>query len=132
MPRQPEEIVLVLMTAAHISPNVFSLRNLLSNIQDCSLQYIIISITLIIHPIHMHIYIFCFTRLIHIFTSSDLHGRLAALGSLCPIQHRTTARVRKGRRKKERKEGKLYDWNMKAVGMEEVRECEELLLLRYH
>ncbi len=29
---------------------------------------------------------FTFIRLIHIFTSSDLQGRLAALGSLCPIQ----------------------------------------------
>jgi hypothetical protein len=40
---------------------------------------------LIIHHIHTHIYIFYFTRLIQDFASSDLHGRLAALGSLCPI-----------------------------------------------
>jgi hypothetical protein len=29
---------------------------------------------------------FIITRLLHTFNSSDLHGRLAALGSLCPIQ----------------------------------------------
>ncbi len=39
----------------------------------------------IIHHIHKHIYIFYFTHPIHIFGSSDLHGRLAALGFLCPI-----------------------------------------------
>ncbi len=78
-------LFIVLMTAAHISPNVFSLRMFLSTYRDYFLQYTKMSLTLIIHHIHTHIYIFYFIRLIHIFTSSDLHGRLAVLGSLYPI-----------------------------------------------
>ncbi len=79
-------LFIVLMTAAHISPNVFSLREFLSNIQRLFLTVQAISFIPIIHHIYTHMYIFYFVCLVHIFTSSDLHGRLAALGSLCPIQ----------------------------------------------
>ncbi len=78
-------LFIVLMTAAHISPSVFSLRKFLSNIQRLFVWYIIISFILIIHHIYTHIYTFYFTCLIHDLISLDLHGRLAALGSLCPI-----------------------------------------------
>ncbi len=79
-------LFIVLMTAAHISPNVFSLWNFLSNIHGLFLTVQATSFILIIHHNYTHIYIFYFTCLVHIFTSLDLHGRLAALGSLCPIQ----------------------------------------------
>ncbi len=85
-------LFIVLMTAAHISPNVFSL--------ECSLatysNYFIIrhnnsthayyTLTYYTSHSHTYIYIFYFTHPIHIFVSSTLHGRLAALGSLSPIQ----------------------------------------------
>jgi hypothetical protein len=45
-----------------------------------------IAFTHIIHHIYTYIYIFYSVHLLHIFISSGLHGRLAALGSLCPIQ----------------------------------------------
>jgi hypothetical protein len=79
-------LFIVLMTAAQISPNVFSLRMFLSNVQQ--LFHIIhnIACTPILHHIHTYIYIFYFIHLIHIFISSGLLGRLAVLGSLCPIQ----------------------------------------------
>jgi hypothetical protein len=84
-------LFIVLMTAAHISPNVFSLQLFLAsvywtscyNIQQCMHTY---------YTLHSHI-IFCITLYytIHsypscIFISYALHGRLVALGSLCPIQ----------------------------------------------
>jgi hypothetical protein len=76
-------LFIVLMTAAHISP-VFSLRKFLSNIQRLFLCYIIN---------HSYLLYITFMRtftsfILHvcirnfIFFSSDLHGRLAALGSL--------------------------------------------------
>ncbi len=64
---------MVLMTAAHISPNVFSLRKFLSNIQRLFLWCIIISFIPIIHHIYTHIYIFQFytsCSYIHFFGSS--------------------------------------------------------------
>ncbi len=51
-PRRPEEVVIVLMTAAHISPNVFSLRNFLSNIHVLLLTIHSTSFISIIHHIH--------------------------------------------------------------------------------
>jgi hypothetical protein len=74
-------LFIVLMTGAHISPIVFSLRNFLSNIHGLFLTVQATSFTPIVH----HIYIFYFTCLVHKFTSSGLHGRLAALGSFYPI-----------------------------------------------
>ncbi len=50
------------------------------------LIFTIIACTHIIHHIHTYIYTFYFTNLIPIFISSGLHGRLAALSSLWPIQ----------------------------------------------
>ncbi len=78
-------LFIVLMTAAHISPNVFSLRNFLSNIH--ALFFIIHSPTyiLIIHHIQTSNYILLFTWQIHSFISSALHSRPAALGLQCPI-----------------------------------------------
>ncbi len=78
-------LFIVLMTAAHISPNVFSLRMFLSN-SNCFSWYTMIASTHIIHHIHTYNYIFYFVHLNHIFISSGFHGRLAALSSLCPIQ----------------------------------------------
>jgi hypothetical protein len=77
-------LFIFLMTAAHISPNVFSLRKFLSN------TWLFLTVhTKIIHTYytshlyaHSHLY---FIRLVHIFISSDLHGRLAVLGFLCSI-----------------------------------------------
>ncbi len=82
-------LFIVLMKAAHISPNIFSLRMFLSNVlyNNCFLYYMIIACTHIIHHIHTYIYICYFVYLIRIFISSSLHGRLAALGSLCLIHY---------------------------------------------
>jgi hypothetical protein len=65
-PHCPEEVVIVLMTAAHISPNVFSLRNFLSNIQGLFLTIHSTSFIYIIHHIHTNNCIFYF----HSFGSS--------------------------------------------------------------
>jgi hypothetical protein len=62
-PRHPERLFIVLMTAAHISPNVFPRREFIGNILGLFLCFIIISFILIIHHIHTHIYIFYFTCL---------------------------------------------------------------------
>ncbi len=81
-----KRLFIFLMTAAHISPNVFSLRNFLSNIHVLFPLYI-----------HRHSYLLyiTFIRAIYIifiyitfrFTiSAALHGRPAALGPLCPLQ----------------------------------------------
>ncbi len=51
-------LFIVLMTAAHISANVFSLRNFLSNIHELFLTVHSTSFIFIIHHIYMHIYIF--------------------------------------------------------------------------
>jgi hypothetical protein len=78
-------LFIFLMTAAHISPNVFSLRNFLGNIHVLLLIIHSTSFILIIHHIRTSNYSFI-TWQIHSFTSSVLHSRLAALGPLCPIQ----------------------------------------------
>ncbi len=81
----------VLMIAAHISPNVFSLQLFLAsvywtscyNIQQCTHTY---------YTLHSHILYYItlyYTTRSHpscIFISSVLPVRLAGLGSLCPIQ----------------------------------------------
>jgi hypothetical protein len=71
-----------LMTAAHISPNVFSLREFL-NTHDyfllCTQYY---SYLLYIH----HIHIFYLHVFVHNFISSDLPGRLSAHRFLCLLQ----------------------------------------------
>ncbi len=77
-------LFIVLMTAAHISPNVFSLRNFLSNIHVLFLAYI-----------HRHSYLLYITfkqtftsfnyDTNHSIISSALFGRPTALGLLCPI-----------------------------------------------
>jgi hypothetical protein len=79
-------LFIVLMTAAHISPNVFSLRNFLNNIHV--LFFIIHSplFILIIHHIQASNYILLSKWQFHSFISSALHSRPAALGHLCPIQ----------------------------------------------
>ncbi len=51
-------LFIVLMTAAHISPNVFSLRNFLSNIHGPFLTIHSTSFISIIHYIHMNNYTF--------------------------------------------------------------------------
>ncbi len=53
-----KRLFIVLMTAAHISPNIFSLRNFLSNIHRLFLTVHITSFILFIHHIHAYIYIF--------------------------------------------------------------------------
>ncbi len=68
-PRRPERLFIVLMTAAHISPNIFSLRNFLSNIHRLFLR---VHASSFIH-LYAHLHLL-FTCLIHTFTSSDLHG----------------------------------------------------------
>ncbi len=76
-------LFIFLMTAAHISPNVFSLRNFLSNIHVLLPLYInrhsyLLYITFIRTIYILFIYItFRFT------ISAGLHGRPAALGPLC-------------------------------------------------
>jgi hypothetical protein len=80
-------LFIVLMTAAHISPNVFSLRNFLSNVH---VQFLIIHSTssiLIIHHIRTSNYIFLFTWRVHSFISSVLHSKLAVLSLLCLIHY---------------------------------------------
>jgi hypothetical protein len=64
---------IVLMTAAHISPNVFSLRNFLSNILRLFLTVPATSFISIIHHIYTYIYVFYFYMSyshIHFFGSS--------------------------------------------------------------
>jgi hypothetical protein len=78
-------LFIVLMTATHISPNVFSLWNFLSNIHILLLMIHSTSFILIIHHIHTNNYTILFTWHFHTFTSSDPHVRQAALGPLCPI-----------------------------------------------
>jgi hypothetical protein len=51
-------LFIVLMTAAHISPNVFSLRNFLSNIHGLFLTIHSTSFIPIIHHIYMNNYLF--------------------------------------------------------------------------
>jgi hypothetical protein len=66
-------LFIVLMAAAHISPNVFSLRKFLNNIQGLYLTVQAISFILIIHHIYTHIYIFYFYTScshVHFFGSS--------------------------------------------------------------
>jgi hypothetical protein len=51
-------LFIALMTAAHISPNIFSLRNFLSNIHGLFLTVHATSFIYFIHYIYTHIYIF--------------------------------------------------------------------------
>ncbi len=57
-PAVQRRLFIVPMTAAHISPNVFSLRNFLSNIHGLFLMVHLTSFTSFIHHIYTHIYIF--------------------------------------------------------------------------
>ncbi len=68
-------LFIVLMTAAHISPNVFFLRNFLSNILRLFFMVQATSFIPIIHYIHTHIYIF---YLHFLFTHSLLWFFMAA------------------------------------------------------
>jgi hypothetical protein len=74
----------VLMTAAHISPNVFSLRNFLSNTHVLFLAYVTV-----IHTYYTshsnNIYILLLWDNYSIISSAP-PGRPTALGLLCPIQ----------------------------------------------
>jgi hypothetical protein len=72
-------LFIVLMTAAYISPNVFSSRNSLSNIHVLFLTIHSTSFIRIMHHIHTNNYLF-YLHDILLFISSDLHGRPAALG----------------------------------------------------
>jgi hypothetical protein len=73
--RVRRRLFIVLMTAAHISPNVFSLRNSLSNIHVLFLKIHSTSSIRIMHHIHTNNYLMTFCS----FISSDLYGRPAAL-----------------------------------------------------
>jgi hypothetical protein len=83
-------LFIVLMTAAHISPNVFSLQMSLASIYSPS-YYSIGQYMHTYYTSHSHIsYCITLCYMIHpspslIFTSSALPGRLSALGSLRPI-----------------------------------------------
>ncbi len=77
-------LFIVLMTAAHISPNVFSLQNFLSNVHVLFPIIHSTSSILIIHHIWTSNYIFLFAWQVYSFTSSVLHSR-PALGLLCTI-----------------------------------------------
>ncbi len=91
-------LFIVLMTAAHISPNIFSLWVFLTNIQRTShyntwqWHKFILYITFIrtftspYYTSHSHI---------HFLISSVLRGRLAALGFLCPIHLFTRVWIRR-------------------------------------
>ncbi len=80
-----KRLFIVLMKAAYISPNIFSLRNFLSNI------HILLLMT---HSHHSYLLYISFIRTIISFiyitfcstSSAGLHGRPAALGLLCPLQ----------------------------------------------
>jgi hypothetical protein len=83
-------LFIVLMTAAHVSPNAFSLQLSLASVYSTS-YYNMQQCTHTYYTSHLHI-LYCITLyyMIHqcpscIFISSVLPGRLAALGSLCPI-----------------------------------------------
>ncbi len=87
-------LFIVLMTATHISPNVFSLPGFLTNVQWTShyntrqWQTFTLYITFI-HTFTSSYYTshsYVHSRL-RFFISSALHGRLAALDSLCQIQY---------------------------------------------
>ncbi len=77
-------LFIVLMTAAHISPNVFSLQNFLSNIRVLFLAYIYRH-SYLLYITFNNIYILLL-RDNHSVTSSIPLGRPTALGLLCPIQ----------------------------------------------
>jgi hypothetical protein len=84
-PRRPEEIVCSLTDSfSHFTHCVFPLK-VPQHTQRLSLT----EHSTTIHTYYsshlyarLHLY---FIRLVHIFVSSELHGRLAALGFLCPI-----------------------------------------------
>jgi hypothetical protein len=57
-PAVRRRLFIVLMTAAHISPNVFSLQNFLSDIHGLFLTVHSTSFISIIHHIYTHTYIF--------------------------------------------------------------------------
>ncbi len=85
-------LFIVLMIAAHISPNVFSLQLSLANVLNILLQYN--QCTHTYYTLHSHSHISYYVTLYYttcsclscIFISSALRGRLAALDPLCPIQ----------------------------------------------
>jgi hypothetical protein len=79
-------LFIVLMTAAHISPNVFSLHNFLSNVHVLFLIIHSTSFILIIRHIWTNNCILLFTWQIHSFISLAPHSRPAALSLSCPIQ----------------------------------------------
>jgi hypothetical protein len=72
------------MTAAHISPNVFSLWNFYGNVHVLFLIMHSTSFILIIHHFRTSNYSFYYMTN-SLFISSVLHSRPAALGLLCPI-----------------------------------------------
>jgi hypothetical protein len=76
-----------LMTAAHISPNVFSLWNFLSNIHLLLSLYIHRNLFLLYITFIRTIYILFIYTTIRFTISVGLHGRPAALGPLCPLQY---------------------------------------------
>ncbi len=77
------KLFIVLMTAAHISPNVFSLRNFLSNIHGLFLTIHSTSFISVIHHIHTNS---CIFYLHNTFTLSFLWIFMAGLSPLCLIQ----------------------------------------------
>ncbi len=78
-------LFIVLMTAAHISTNGFSLWDFLGDIHILILIIHSTSFILIIHHIRTSNRILLFTWQIHSFISSALHSRPTALGLSCPI-----------------------------------------------
>ncbi len=79
------KLCIVQMTAAHISPNVFSPHKLPQQ-HTWTVSYDTFNIIHIYCTLHLHEQLYLlFTWHIHTFISLDLHGRQAALGPLCPI-----------------------------------------------
>jgi hypothetical protein len=78
-------LFIVLMTAAHISLNVFSLWNFLSNVHILFLLYMQPHSYLLYITFKQAITSFLFTWRVHSFISLVLHSRPAVLGLLCPI-----------------------------------------------
>jgi hypothetical protein len=90
-------LFIFLMTAAHISSNLFSFRNFLSNIHELLPLYIHRQSYLLYITFIQTIYILFIYITIRFTISAGLHGRPAALSPLCPLQYDLRTRSRPGR-----------------------------------
>jgi hypothetical protein len=109
-------LFIFLMTAAHISPNVFSLRNLLSNIHVLFLTIHSTSFKPIIHHIHTNNYLF-YLHDIPLFFSLGLHGCPQSLVSIT-IQYLNTVQHVKSvhRYEDEGTEGFIFGLAVSSAG----------------